>query len=67
MAEWEAVKKLKITLCCHHICLNWEEDSHVISDDHCHTSKYEDRTFRFFPPAPKEYTTHSFFLSTILP
>ncbi|KAK2383087.1 anaphase-promoting complex subunit [Trifolium repens] len=35
------------------ICLNWEEDSHIISDDHCHTSKYEDRTSRFFPPAPK--------------
>ncbi|XP_045824082.1 anaphase-promoting complex subunit 4 [Trifolium pratense] len=35
------------------ICLNWEEDSHVIPDDHCHTSKYEDRTSRFFPPAPK--------------
>lgn len=34
-------------------CLNWEEDSHLISDDHYHTSKYEDRTSRFFPPAPK--------------
>ncbi|WJX52243.1 hypothetical protein P8452_38374 [Trifolium repens] len=41
--EWEAVKKLK-THCAAIICLNWE-DSHVISDDHCHTSKCEDRTF----------------------
>ncbi|CAJ1936334.1 unnamed protein product [Sphenostylis stenocarpa] len=32
------------------ICLNWEEDS---QDDHGHTSKYEDRTCRFFPPAPR--------------
>ncbi|KAL5054338.1 hypothetical protein RYX36_035020 [Vicia faba] len=35
------------------VCLNWEEDNHLINDEHCHTSKYEDRTSRFFPPAPK--------------
>ncbi|KAK7319609.1 hypothetical protein RJT34_04332 [Clitoria ternatea] len=34
-------------------CLNWEEDSQLITDDHGHTSKYEDRTSRFFPPAPR--------------
>ncbi|XP_027191868.1 anaphase-promoting complex subunit 4 isoform X2 [Cicer arietinum] len=41
------------THCASIICLNWEEDSHLITDDHGHTSKYEDRTSRFFPPAPK--------------
>ncbi|TKY59340.1 Anaphase-promoting complex subunit 4 [Spatholobus suberectus] len=35
------------------ICLNWEEDSQLITDDYGHTSKYEDRTSRFFPPAPR--------------
>ncbi|XP_057748583.1 anaphase-promoting complex subunit 4 [Arachis stenosperma] len=35
------------------ICLNWEEDNHLVRDDCGHTSKYEDRTSRFFPPAPK--------------
>ncbi|XP_027345538.1 anaphase-promoting complex subunit 4 isoform X2 [Abrus precatorius] len=35
------------------ICLNWVEDSQLITDDYGHTSKYEDRTSRFFPPAPR--------------
>ncbi|RZC03630.1 Anaphase-promoting complex subunit 4 isoform B [Glycine soja] len=35
------------------ICLNWEEESQLITDDFGHTSKYEDRTSRFFPPAPR--------------
>ncbi|RDY04783.1 Anaphase-promoting complex subunit 4, partial [Mucuna pruriens] len=35
------------------ICLNWEEDSQLITDDYGHSSKYEDRTSRFFPPAPR--------------
>lgn len=35
------------------ICLNWEEDSQLITDDYGHISKYEDRTSRFFPPAPR--------------
>ncbi|XP_047166127.1 anaphase-promoting complex subunit 4 isoform X1 [Vigna umbellata] len=35
------------------ICLNWEEESQLITDDHGYTSKYEDRTSRFFPPAPR--------------
>ncbi|XP_057419875.1 anaphase-promoting complex subunit 4 [Lotus japonicus] len=35
------------------ICLDWVEDSHLITDDSCHSSKYEDRTSRFFPPAPR--------------
>ncbi|XP_020222654.1 anaphase-promoting complex subunit 4 [Cajanus cajan] len=35
------------------ICLNWEEDSQLITDEYGHTSKYEDRTSRFFPPAPR--------------
>ncbi|XP_061367672.1 anaphase-promoting complex subunit 4 [Gastrolobium bilobum] len=39
--------------CASVICLNWEEDSHLITDDCGHTSKYEDRTSRFFPPAPR--------------
>ncbi|KAF7803543.1 anaphase-promoting complex subunit 4 [Senna tora] len=34
-------------------CLNWEEESHLISNDCGHISKYEDRTCRFFPPAPR--------------
>ncbi|OIW20892.1 hypothetical protein TanjilG_24970 [Lupinus angustifolius] len=35
------------------VCLNWEEDSHPVTDDCGHASKYEDRTSRFFPPAPR--------------
>ncbi|KAL9329282.1 hypothetical protein ACSQ67_004285 [Phaseolus vulgaris] len=35
------------------ICLNWEEENQLTTDDHAYTSKYEDRTSRFFPPAPR--------------
>lgn len=36
------------------VCLNWEDDGGgEISDDKFHTSKYEDRTSRFFPPPPR--------------
>ncbi|WCJ26939.1 Anaphase-promoting complex subunit 4 [Euphorbia peplus] len=35
------------------VCLNWEEDGQLNRDDSCNISKYEDRTVRFFPPAPK--------------
>ncbi|XP_012572497.1 anaphase-promoting complex subunit 4 isoform X3 [Cicer arietinum] len=54
MLKWNGklLRSLK-THCASIICLNWEEDSHLITDDHGHTSKYEDRTSRFFPPAPK--------------
>ncbi|KAK7362944.1 hypothetical protein VNO77_05069 [Canavalia gladiata] len=48
--------KLLRSLKSHHAaitCLNWEEDSQLITDDYGHASKYEDRTSRFFPPAPR--------------
>ncbi|KAI9121353.1 hypothetical protein K1719_008386 [Acacia pycnantha] len=35
------------------VCLNWVEDSHLITNDCGHMAKYEDRTPRFFPPAPR--------------
>ncbi|XP_054802948.1 anaphase-promoting complex subunit 4 isoform X2 [Prosopis cineraria] len=35
------------------VCLNWEEDSHLITNDSGPVAKYEDRTPRFFPPAPR--------------
>ncbi|KAF3972332.1 hypothetical protein CMV_004142 [Castanea mollissima] len=35
------------------VCLNWEEDGHLIRDDNGNISTYEDRTSRFFPPAPR--------------
>ncbi|EEF37696.1 Anaphase-promoting complex subunit, putative [Ricinus communis] len=35
------------------VCLNWEEDGLVNKDDLCNYLTYEDRTSRFFPPAPK--------------
>ncbi|XP_065879836.1 anaphase-promoting complex subunit 4 [Euphorbia lathyris] len=35
------------------VCLNWEEDGQLNRDDSCNISIYEDRTVRFFPPAPK--------------
>ncbi|KAJ7946905.1 Anaphase-promoting complex subunit 4 [Quillaja saponaria] len=35
------------------VCLNWEEDNQLIRDDNTNVSKYEDRTSRFFPPAPR--------------
>lgn len=34
------------------VCLNWEEDGHLITDDNGNVSTYEDRTSRFFPPTP---------------
>ncbi|XP_062087338.1 anaphase-promoting complex subunit 4 [Humulus lupulus] len=34
------------------VCLNWEEDGHI-KDDFGSMSTYEDRTSRFFPPAPR--------------
>ncbi|KAE7995578.1 hypothetical protein FH972_000358 [Carpinus fangiana] len=34
------------------VCLNWEEDGHMITDDNGNLSTYEDRTSRFFPPTP---------------
>ncbi|WJX46256.1 hypothetical protein P8452_33075 [Trifolium repens] len=37
------------------ICLNWEEDSHVISDDHCHTSFLLQKNIKLI---------HSFFLQS---
>ncbi|XP_010914780.1 anaphase-promoting complex subunit 4 isoform X2 [Elaeis guineensis] len=33
------------------VCLNWEEDTQLVRGDNDHT--YEDRTMRFFPPAPR--------------
>ncbi|XP_022720526.1 anaphase-promoting complex subunit 4-like isoform X2 [Durio zibethinus] len=33
--------------------LNWEEDGQVTRDDSISNSNYEDRTSRFFPPAPR--------------
>ncbi|TYJ13037.1 hypothetical protein E1A91_A10G023800v1 [Gossypium mustelinum] len=35
------------------VSLNWEEDGQVIKDDSVNNSTYEDRTSRFFPPAPR--------------
>ncbi|PON50410.1 Anaphase-promoting complex subunit [Trema orientale] len=35
------------------VCLNWEEDGQQIRDDFGSMSAYEDRTSRFFPPAPR--------------
>ncbi|XP_071741513.1 anaphase-promoting complex subunit 4-like [Rutidosis leptorrhynchoides] len=36
------------------VCLNWEDDGgQDISDENFHISKYEDRTSRFFPTAPR--------------
>ncbi|XVF27726.1 hypothetical protein REPUB_Repub14bG0133400 [Reevesia pubescens] len=35
------------------VSLNWEEDGEVIKDDSVKSSTYEDRTSRFFPPAPR--------------
>ncbi|CAM8929820.1 unnamed protein product [Rhodiola kirilowii] len=34
-------------------CLHWEEDGRVLPDDSAIVSSYEDRTSRFFPPAPR--------------
>ncbi|KAG1326097.1 Anaphase-promoting complex subunit 4 [Cocos nucifera] len=33
------------------VCLNWEEDTQLMRGDNNYT--YEDRTMRFFPPAPR--------------
>ncbi|XP_057512090.1 anaphase-promoting complex subunit 4 isoform X2 [Actinidia eriantha] len=35
------------------VCLNWEEDGTKNGDDCGNISTYEDRTSRFFPPAPR--------------
>ncbi|XP_020541301.1 anaphase-promoting complex subunit 4 isoform X2 [Jatropha curcas] len=35
------------------VCLNWEEDGQLKRIDCCNFSTYEDRTPRFFPPAPR--------------
>ncbi|KAK9267431.1 hypothetical protein L1049_009857 [Liquidambar formosana] len=35
------------------VCLNWEEDGQLIGNDCGNISTYEDRTSRFFPPAPR--------------
>ncbi|XP_061977081.1 anaphase-promoting complex subunit 4 [Populus nigra] len=35
------------------VCLNWEEEGQLIRDDSKNSSSYEDRTSRFFPPAPR--------------
>ncbi|XP_043711460.1 anaphase-promoting complex subunit 4 isoform X2 [Telopea speciosissima] len=35
------------------VCLNWEEDGQLNLDDGGNISTYEDRTPRFFPPAPR--------------
>nr|AGN12862.1 putative anaphase-promoting complex subunit 4 [Leavenworthia alabamica] len=35
------------------VCLNWEEDGHSNTDAVENFSVYEDRTSRFFPPAPR--------------
>ncbi|GKV41272.1 hypothetical protein SLEP1_g48828 [Rubroshorea leprosula] len=35
------------------VSLNWEEDGQLIRDDSNEISTYEDRTSRFFPPAPR--------------
>ncbi|GAB4831295.1 Anaphase-promoting complex subunit 4 [Ancistrocladus abbreviatus] len=35
------------------VCLNWEEDGGLNGSDSDHIFTYEDRTSRFFPPAPR--------------
>ncbi|KAJ4703377.1 Anaphase-promoting complex subunit 4-like protein [Melia azedarach] len=35
------------------VCLNWEEDGQLTKNDFDNISTYEDRTSRFFPPAPR--------------
>ncbi|XP_020873290.1 anaphase-promoting complex subunit 4 isoform X2 [Arabidopsis lyrata subsp. lyrata] len=35
------------------VCLNWEEDGQSNTDESDNFSVYEDRTSRFFPPAPR--------------
>ncbi|KAI5656969.1 hypothetical protein M9H77_25762 [Catharanthus roseus] len=35
------------------MCLNWEEDGQTVADGSGDISTYEDRTSRFFPPAPR--------------
>ncbi|KAK6932482.1 Anaphase-promoting complex subunit 4, WD40 domain [Dillenia turbinata] len=37
------------------VCLNWEEEGQLLSnqDEYSNVSAYEDRTSRFFPPAPR--------------
>ncbi|XP_021902226.1 anaphase-promoting complex subunit 4 [Carica papaya] len=35
------------------LCLNWEEDGQLNRDEFSNFSAYEDRTSRFFPPAPR--------------
>uniref|UniRef100_A0A803LPM5 Anaphase-promoting complex subunit 4 n=1 Tax=Chenopodium quinoa TaxID=63459 RepID=A0A803LPM5_CHEQI len=35
------------------VCLNWEEDNGLGQDNEDNTVSYEDRTLRFFPPAPR--------------
>ncbi|KAK1291453.1 Anaphase-promoting complex subunit 4 [Acorus calamus] len=35
------------------VCLNWEEDGQPMEDESCNFLTYEDRTLRFFPPAPR--------------
>ncbi|CAN8325502.1 unnamed protein product [Cochlearia groenlandica] len=35
------------------VCLNWEEDEQSNTDEIRNASVYEDRTSRFFPPAPR--------------
>ncbi|ESQ55223.1 hypothetical protein EUTSA_v10024471mg [Eutrema salsugineum] len=35
------------------VCLNWEEDGQSNTDEIGNVSAYEDRTSRFFPPAPR--------------
>lgn len=35
------------------VCLNWEEDAQLSKNDFGNIPTYEDRTSRFFPPAPR--------------
>ncbi|CAL9769384.1 unnamed protein product [Musa acuminata subsp. burmannicoides] len=35
------------------ICLNWEEEAHIVKGEIDSAFVYEDRTRRFFPPAPR--------------
>ncbi|XP_051118369.1 anaphase-promoting complex subunit 4 isoform X2 [Andrographis paniculata] len=35
------------------VCLTWEEDRRKIMDENSNNLRYEDRTARFFPPAPR--------------
>ncbi|KAK6917468.1 hypothetical protein RJ641_018219 [Dillenia turbinata] len=35
------------------VCLYWEEEGRLVSDQYSNVSAYEDHTFRFFPPAPR--------------